>query len=401
MNKVELLAPAGDLEKAKIAINFNANAIYLGGKKYSLRARANNFDINEIRLAIEYAHEHNAKVYLVTNILCHNGMVRDFKPYLDQLMVLKPDGFICADPYIMKTIHTKYPEVEIHISTQQSVCNSKAALWWHKAVGATRIVTAREVDFKNLATMTKVLKGIMDVEYFVHGALCVGYSGHCMMSNNFSLRDANVGGCAQSCRWNWQLLDKDGKLISNKFTMSTKDICHVANLKSLIEAGIASFKVEGRMKSLHYNATVCNNYSHAIKDYYENNLTPERIKMYEADLDKAANRETSIAWYNGQPTQKQMLYRDEEKKLSQNFAFIVEEKTNDGYIITSKNFFTCNDTFEVFGKNHDLITNIKITKLFDVKDNAEVDRVNKPMYKYRITTTAQLDIGDIGRITIK
>lgn len=401
MNKVELLAPAGDLEKAKIAINFNANAIYLGGKKYSLRARANNFDINEIRLAIEYAHEHNAKVYLVTNILCHNGMVRDFKPYLDQLMVLKPDGFICADPYIMKTIHTKYPEVEIHISTQQSVCNSKAALWWHKTVGATRIVTAREVDFKNLATMTKVLKGIMDVEYFVHGALCVGYSGHCMMSNNFSLRDANVGGCAQSCRWNWQLLDKEGKLISNKFTMSTKDICHVANLKPLIEAGIASFKVEGRMKSLHYNATVCNNYSHAIKDYYENNLTPERIKMYEADLDKAANRETSIAWYNGQPTQKQMLYRDEEKKLSQNFAFIVEEKTNDGYIITSKNFFTCNDTFEVFGKNHDLITNIKITKLFDVKDNVEVDRVNKPMYKYRITTTAQLDIGDIGRITIK
>ena len=400
MNKVELLAPAGDLEKAKIAIDFKANAIYLGGKKYSLRARANNFDINEIRLAIEYAHQHNAKVYLVTNILCHNGMVRDFKPYLDQLMILKPDGFICADPYIMKTIHDNYPEVEIHISTQQSVCNSKAALWWHKAIGVTRVVTAREVDFKNLAAMTKALKGTMDVEYFIHGALCVGYSGHCMMSNNFSLRDANVGGCAQSCRWNWELKDKDGNLISKKFTMSTKDICHVCHLSKLIEAGVASFKVEGRMKSLHYNATICNNYYHALQDYYNNNLTEQRIKMYEADLDKAANRETSIAWFDGQPSQKQMLYRDSEKKIAQNFAFIVDEKVKDGYIVTSKNFFTCDDTFEVFGVNHDLITGIKITSLFDLKDKTKVDKVNKPMYKYQITTTAQLDVGDIGRISI-
>lgn len=400
MNKfVELLAPAGDSEKAKMAIDFNANAIYLGGKKYSLRARANNFEINELRLAIEYAHDHNAKAYLVTNILCHNGMVRDFKPYLDQLMVFKPDGFICADPYIMQTIHKAYPHAEIHVSTQQSVCNSKAALWWHKAVGATRIVTAREVDFKNLSAMAKALNGIMEVEYFIHGALCVGYSGHCMMSNNFSLRDANVGGCAQSCRWNWELKDQDGKLISKKFTMSTKDICHVCHLGQLIEAGIASFKVEGRMKSLHYIATIVNNYSHALKDYYDNKLNPERIKMYENDLGKAANRETSYAWFDGNPTQKQMLYRETEKALSQNFAFIVNEKVADGYIVTSKNFFTCNDTFEVFGKNHDLISNIKITKLFDMKTQAEVDRVNKPMYKYKIQTNAKLDIGDIGRIS--
>ena len=400
MNKVELLAPAGDLEKAYTAINFNADAIYLGGKKYSLRARANNFDINEIRLAIEYAHKHKAKVYLVTNILCHNAMVLDFKLYLDQLMVLRPDGFICADPYIMQTIHKAHPNVEIHVSTQQSVCNSKAALWWNKAVGATRVVTAREVDFKNLKAMTKALKGIMDVEYFIHGALCVSYSGHCMMSNNFSLRDANVGGCAHSCRWNWELKDKNGKLISKKFTMSAKDICHVCHLEPLIKAGIASFKVEGRMKSLHYNATVCNNYSHALADFYKHKLTPSRIKMYEKDLDKAANRETSFAWYNGQPTQKQMLYRSKEKKLTQNFAFIINKKVKDGYEITSKNFFTCKDTFEVFGKNHDLITGIKITGLFDVREKCKVDKVNKPMYRYIIKTKVKnLQPGDIGRIS--
>lgn len=402
MNKVELLAPAGDLEKSYTAINFNANAIYLGGRKYSLRARANILDIDEIAKAIDYAHKHKAKVYLVTNILCHNGMTKDFKPYLDQLMKTKPDGFICADLYIMNVIHKYYPKVEIHVSTQQSVCNSKAALWFHKAVGATRIVTAREVDFKNLSTMTKALKNVMDVEYFVHGALCVSYSGHCMMSNNFSLRDANVGGCAHSCRWNWELKDKNGKLISKKFTMSTKDICHVCHLKPLIKAGIASFKVEGRMKSLHYNATICNNYSHALADYYKNGLTTKRIKMYEKDLAKAANRDTSFAWYYGQPTQKQMLYREKEKKLAQNFAFIIEKIVKGGYEITSKNFFTCKDTFEVFGKNHDLITGIKITGLFDVKANQEVDRVNKPMYRYIIKTkTRNLQVGDIGRITIK
>ncbi|XQP55357.1 MAG: U32 family peptidase [Mycoplasmoidaceae bacterium] len=401
MNKVELLAPAGDLEKAYTAINFNANAIYLGGKKYSLRARANNLEIDEIAKAVSYAHKHKAKVYLVTNILSHNGMTKDFKPYLDKLMKTKPDGFICADPYIMNVIHKYYPKVEIHVSTQQSVTNSKAALWFHKNVGATRVVTAREVDFKNLSTMTKALKGIMDVEYFIHGALCVGYSGHCMMSNNLSLRDANVGGCAHSCRWNWELKDKNGKLISKKFTMSTKDICHVCHIKQLIKAGIASFKVEGRMKSLHYNATVCNNYSHAIKDYYVNNLTASRIKGYEKDLAKAANRDTSFAWFNGQPTQKQMLYRENKKKLTQNFAFIITKVIKGGYEIISKNFFTCKDKFEVFGKNHDLITNIKLTKLFDVKANCEVDRVNRPMYRYVIkTSTKGLQVGDIGRISL-
>lgn len=402
MNKVELLAPAGDLEKALTAINFNANAIYLGGKKYSLRARANNLDIDEIAKAVGYAHQHNAKVYLVTNILCHNGMTKDFKSYLDELMATKPDGFICADPFVMETIHKAYPKAEIHVSTQQSVCNSKAALWFHKTVNATRIVTAREVDFKNLSLMTKSLKGIMEVEYFIHGALCVAYSGHCMMSNNFSLRDANVGGCAHSCRWNWELKDAKGKLISNKFTMSTKDICHVCHLKQLIEIGIASFKVEGRMKSLHYNATICNNYSHALKDYYTKKLTSKRIKMYEHDLAKAANRATSFAWFNGQPTQKQMLYHEGKKKLTQNFAFIITKKVKGGYEIISKNFFTCKDRFEVFGKNHDLINNIRITSLFDVKANSEVDRVNKPMYRYIIKTSAKnLEVGDIGRISAK
>jgi len=402
-NRVELLAPAGDLEKAQTAINFNANAIYLGGKMYSLRARAGNFDFDEIKKAIDYAHSHNAKAYLVTNILCHNRMHEGFKAYLDKLIETKPDGFICADPCIMETIHKNYPNVEIHVSTQQSITNSKAALFFKKAVGATRIVTAREVDYQNLKLMCANLRNKLEVEYFIHGALCVGYSGHCMMSNNFSLRDANIGGCAQSCRWNWELKDKDNNLISKKFIMSSKDICHVSNLKALIDIGVASFKVEGRMKSVHYIATICNNYSHALNDYYSNNLTPERIEMYEKDLAKAANRETSIAWFNGQPTNQQMLYRDEEKKLSQNYIFIVEKKLeNNKYQIQSKNFFLNSDVIEVFGKSHDLIQNIKISEIYDVKESMVVDKVNKPMRSYILTLSSnELDVGDIGRVMSK
>lgn len=397
-NRVELLAPAGDLERAKLAIDFNANAVYLGSKIYSLRARADNFDIKELVNVVNYAHKHKAKVYVVVNILCHNNMVKDFKKHLDLIMTCHPDGFIVADPYIISTIHKYYPNVEIHISTQQSVTNSKACLFWKKQ-GATRLVTAREVDFKNLAIMTKKLKGIMEIEYFIHGALCVGYSGRCMMSNNFALRDANVGGCAQSCRWNWELRDKNNKLISKKFTMSTKDICHVANLAALIKAGIASFKIEGRMKSMHYIATVVNAYAHALNDYYGKKLNAKRIKMYERELAKAANRATSYAWFKGLPTNKQMLYYDKPKKLSQNFAFIISKKYKNGlYEIISKNFFTCKDKFEVFGKTHDLI-NISISQIQDAYSKEKLDKVNRPMYRYLIkTSSSKLLPGDIGRI---
>ncbi len=400
MNKVELLAPAGDLGRAKLAIDFNADAVYCGGKLYSLRARADNFDLTELKQIIDYAHNHKSKVYLVTNILCHNEMVKGFTKYLKAVAKLNPDAFICADPYIISTIHKLYPKKEIHVSTQQSICNSKAALFWKKQ-GASRIITAREIDYQNIKLMCKRLKGIIDVEYFIHGAHCVGYSGHCTMSNNFALRDANVGGCAQSCRWKWILMDKNHKVISNKFIMSAKDICQVKNLPLLLKSGLASFKIEGRMKSMHYIATVVNVYAQEMRDFYAKKLSAKRIEMYEKEIDKAANRPTSFAWFNGKPSNKQMLYGNEEKKLNQNFAFIIDKKSKNGsYEIISKNFFTTKNKFEVFGKNHDLI-HIKISKIFDVKNNMNVLKVNRPMYRYIISTNSnKLNVGDIGRISI-
>lgn len=402
MNKrIELLAPAGDLDRAKIAINFNANAIYFGGKKYSLRARANNFTISEIKKVIAYAHKNKVKVYIVVNIICHNSMILGFKKYLDKIMQCNPDGLICADPYIMDVIHKYYPKIAIHVSTQQSITNSKAALFWKTTIGAKRVITAREVDLQNLKLMIKNLKNKMDVEYFIHGALCVSYSGHCMMSNIFSLRDPNVGGCAQSCRWYWKLYDKNKKIISNKFMLSAKDLCHISNLKKLIKIGVNSLKIEGRMKSSHYVATICNNYAHALNDYYHNCLTPKRITMYLNDLAKAANRLTSIGWFNGNPNNNQMIYnKDEKNSVLQNFVFIIKKKISKlVYEIISKNYLNINNKLEVFGSSHDLITNIKIKKIFDVDNQQYVEIINKPMRLYRIELDCQnLKAGDFGRV---
>lgn len=193
----ELLLPAGNIEKAKYAINYGADAIYIGPKAYSLRARSSNFDIKEIKEITEYAHNKNKKVYIALNIICHNADVRNFKNYFSQIIDTKIDGIIVADPFILKTIREMNANIELHVSTQQSINNSKACKFFQKN-GATRIILGREVSYEELKELLKNVS--VEIEYFIHGAVCISYSGRCMMSNNFSLRDANVGGCAQSCR---------------------------------------------------------------------------------------------------------------------------------------------------------------------------------------------------------
>lgn len=195
----ELLAPAGDLQKAYLALDYGADAVFLGAKAYSLRARASNFEYVDIQKIIEYAHSKNKKVYLVTNVICHNPLLKQLPDFMNTVTKFNADGYITADPFIIKYLRNNHPQAQIHISTQQSVCNSKAAKFWAKN-GATRVVLAREVTLNELKALMHNLNGAIEVEIFIHGAVCISYSGRCMMSNNFSLRDANVGGCAQSCR---------------------------------------------------------------------------------------------------------------------------------------------------------------------------------------------------------
>lgn len=395
--KTELLAPAGDLEKGYVALDYGADAIFLGAKSYSLRAHASNFDFDHIKEIVDYAHSKNKKVYLVTNIICHNVFIKPALDFIGKLVDCNPDGFITADPFIVNLLNKNFPDKEIHISTQQSICNSKSALFWKKNK-AKRVVLAREVTYEELKMMMENLKKSIEIEVFIHGAVCISYSGRCTMSNNFSLRDANTGGCAQSCRWKYLVENKDIKNKNKYFTMSAKDMVQINNIDKLIDLGIESFKIEGRMKSLHYIATVVNAYRKAIDEYYDNSLN--NLKELKDELDNAANRLTDTAWFFSNPDSEKMLYHDVEKKVNQNYAFIFKSKLIDGfYEIVTKNKIAVGDKIEIIGPN---LKNKIQTKILALKNKDHIDILvcSTPMSKIycQLDTNVELDYPNIARL---
>ena len=395
-NKAELLSPAGDNFKARIALEYGADAIYFGGKQYSLRARASNFDFADIKSTIELAHKMNKKVYIVTNILCHNIHMKNAEVFFNEVLKYKPDGFICADPFITELIRKLDKDVEIHISTQQSVTNSKAALFW-KRNHASRIVLAREVEYENLKLLTNNVAKNIDIEYFIHGAVCIGYSGRCMLSNNYCLRDANIGGCAQSCRWEYKLYDET-KDYANNFSMSAKDMSQIPNLEKILSLPIKSLKIEGRMKTEHYIATVVKAYREAIDEFYANGKIAD-VNYYNKEVENVANRETNIAWFNGLPDESFMIDSSVQKTVYQNYAFLVNKKlAANKFEVTSKNYFKKDYKFEAIGKNHKKL-NFTIKNIYD-KDNNSISIVNQPMQTLIIETDQDLnlDTNDICRI---
>ena len=387
-NSVELLAPAGDLEKAYFALEYGADAIFLGAKAYSLRAHASNFEIKDIKEIVDYAHSINKKVYIVTNIICHNSLLKSANDFIDKLVSIQPDGFITADPFLIKMLNEK--KQVIHVSTQQSICNSKSAMFW-KRNGATRVVLAREVSFDEMELLIKNLKNQIEVEVFIHGAVCISYSGRCMMSNNFSLRDANIGGCAQSCRWVYEVKNPEIKNKSKFFTMSAKDMIQIEYIDKLLEIGVASFKIEGRMKSLHYIATVVKAYRQYIDKH-------QQYQISYNELLNAANRPVDTAFMDGDANYDKMLYHDEIKKLRQNFVFIINKKIDDyTYEILVKNHFKIDDNFEILRQN-DKNINIKIEKMWDC-EKQELFSCITPMQVVIIKTNCnELYKKNIGRI---
>lgn len=387
MTKVELLAPAGDINRGKIALDYGADAIYFGAKAYSLRARASNFNFSDIKEMIDYAHTQNKKAYIVTNVLCHNAMLKTLDEFIQKIASYNPDGFIVADPAIINCIK-KYSNAEIHISTQQSVTNSKAALFW-KRNNAKRIVLAREVSYIELKEMVKNLNNVIDLEYFIHGAICIAYSGRCMLSNNFCLRDANIGGCAQSCRWSYVLYDQNQQY-SKTFSMSAKDMQQITNIEKILDLGIKSLKIEGRMKSEHYIASVCKVYADAMEEYYQNHTIANK-QEYLNDLIKVENRETANGWFDGKPNYKAMLDNDVLKNVNQIYAFIVNKKLDkNSYLITSKNYFKVNSKFEVISPN---IKKFYVTvKSIEDKDGLEYSVINQPQKTFKVTFNDNIEI---------
>lgn len=350
--KVELLAPAGNLEKLKFAFLYGADACYIGGRNYSLRANAKNFSIEEIQEAVKYAHNLNKKVYVTVNIVFHNEDIKGIKEYLIALSEAKVDAIIVSDPLIIDIINDNNINLKVHISTQASTLNYEAVSFW-KSQGVERVVLAREMSKNEIKEI--IDKTGMEIETFVHGAICSSYSGRCVLSNYFTKRDANRGGCAQICRWEFPLYDKNNNKIESetKFTASSKDLMMLTKVKEMIEIGIVSLKVEGRMRSNYYVATVINTYRNLIDDYYENKLTEEKVEYYQKILDRVANREATVQFWDKLPTVNEQYYLGRNEVSNQDFLGIVKDydETTSMVTITERNYFQTGDEVEIFGPN--------------------------------------------------
>ncbi|MCQ2799011.1 MAG: U32 family peptidase [Bacilli bacterium] len=394
MAKIELLAPAGNLEKLKYAVMYGADAVFIGGKHFSLRSRASNFTLEEIQEGCEYAHAHGAKVHVTCNIVMHESDLGGVVSYLKALENCGVDAIIASSPTILSLVK-QHTRMEAHVSTQQSVINSEGVKFFEE-FGVDRVVLGRECsmeDIKNIRAKSKI-----DIEAFIHGGMCSSVSGRCMLSNVMTNRDANRGGCAQSCRWDYRVF-KDGEQISNDksiFTMSGKDLCTIEYIPQMIDAGVTSLKIEGRMKSLHYIAAVVNAYRKAIDEYYALGSVPN-MAQYKEDIFLAENRPASTGFLAGDVTIKEQLFSREYTTPTKDFFGIVQKynKETKEVVVEVRNYFTPNSEVELFSRFSGR-TKIKIGKIYDIRGN-ELECANKPMTLVKFTTDVVCEQYDIIR----
>ncbi len=308
MDTIELLAPAGDLKRLKIALLYGADAVYIGGQQFSLRSRASNFSLEDIREGAAFAREHGKKVHVTVNMLPHEDDLGGLEDYVRALADAGVHALIVASPAIARRVKELAPSLEVHISTQHSTTNASAIRFW-KEQGMDRVVLARECTLEEVRA--SCANAVLPVEVFIHGGMCISYSGRCVLSNHMTNRDANRGGCAQSCRWKYALYEGEREISDPdmRFSMSSKDLQAVRFIPALIEAGVSSLKIEGRMKSAYYIATVVHAYRMLIDEYAQTGtLNEERIAFYEEEIAKAENRPTGPGFYLGMPKAKDQLY---------------------------------------------------------------------------------------------
>ncbi|MEI2470588.1 U32 family peptidase [Peribacillus frigoritolerans] len=402
IKKPELLAPAGNLEKLKIAVHYGADAVFIGGQEYGLRSNAGNFTFEEMKEGVEFANKYGAKVYVTTNIFAHNENIDGLDEYLEGLQEAGVHGIIVADPLIIETCKRVAPKVEIHLSTQQSLSNWKAVQYW-KEEGLERVVLARETSADEIREMKE--KVDIEIEAFVHGAMCIAYSGRCTLSNHMTARDSNRGGCCQSCRWDYDLyeLDQDGeKALFDKedapFAMSPKDLKLIESLPGMIEIGIDSLKVEGRMKSIHYIATVVSVYRKVIDAYCAD---PDNFKIKQEwleELDKCANRETASSFMEGEiPGYKQQMFGNHTVKTRFDFAGLVLDYNEETKIVTmqQRNFFKPGDEVEFFGPEIENFTQ-KIGTIWD-ESGKELEAARHPLQIVRIQVDNRVYVNNMMR----
>lgn len=374
MQKPELLAPAGNLEKLKTAINFGADAVYLGGNKFNLRASADNFTLEELKEGLEFAHSRGKKVHVTVNIIPHNEDLIGMDEYLRQLYEVGVDAVLIADPGVISIAREVAPKLEIHLSTQASLLNYKAALFWHK-IGVKRVVAAREMSLEDLKVLRKKLPETCEVESFVHGAMCMAYSGKCLLSNYLTGRDSNRGLCAQPCRYKCQLFEErnPGEYVEitdegGAYLTNSKDLCMIEHIPELIEAGINSFKIEGRMKSSYYVASVVKAYREAIDKYMEDPRNYKFDPKWMENLTRPSHRPFTTGFYFDEDMRQ--IYESSSYVRNYDIVGVVKDYDKETHIATmeQRNKVWNGDTVEVLavkGEN-------KIIKLQDMrKGNGE------------------------------
>lgn len=394
MSKFELLAPAGDLEKLKVAILYGANAVFIGGERFSLRSRASNFTISDIKEACDFAHEHNAKVHVTCNIVMHNLDLDGLLEYLKDLENAGVDAIITSSLYMMD-LALKNTKMEVHVSTQESTLNSKACKFYSD-MGLDRIVLGRECSIDEIKEIR--VNCDKELEVFIHGGMCASYSGRCMLSNNMTNRDANRGGCAHSCRWNYNLFINDKKINDENdyFSMSSKDLCAVKYLPMLMDLNINSFKIEGRMKSLHYVASITNTYRKLI-DEYESTGEIKDIKIYEEMINKAENRLTSTGFLGGDVTVNEQLYDLNLTVPTKAFVGLVLDYNEETQMvhIEQRNYFTPFTKLEVFTPSKTFI--IDVNEIYD-KDGNLLDAARHPLQDIYFKCEHKLNHYDMLRL---
>jgi putative protease len=380
MKKPELLAPAGNLENLKMAIIYGADAVYLGGLNYGLRARAKNFTLEQLEEGIKFAHERGKRIYITVNIVAHNEDLDGLPEYVSCLQELNVDAVIVSDPGILKIIRETSPKMEIHLSTQANTTNYSTVKFWHEQ-GVSRIILARELSLKEIRDIIEKSPSDMKLETFVHGAMCISYSGRCLLSNYLINRDANRGDCAHSCRWKYYLMEEirpgeylpvyeDGK---GTYIFNSKDLCMIEHLPLLIEAGISAFKIEGRMKGSYYVAAVVKTYRKQIDEYFSNPGSYIFDKKYLDEVKKVSNREYTTGFYFNNPDGNEQRY--DRSSYIQNYDFtglvIGYDSEKKLATIEQKNRMFTGDEIEIFGPDNDFFSQ-KIDKMWN-EDEEEIE----------------------------
>lgn len=404
MRKAELLIPASSLEVLKTAVIYGADAVYIGGEAFGLRAKAKNFSMDDMKEGIAFAHQYGKKVYVTANILAHNTDLEGIEEYFEELKEMAPDALIIADPGVFAIAREKLPDMELHISTQANNTNYRTYLFWHQ-LGAKRVVSARELSLEEIGQIRSQIPEDMEIESFVHGAMCISYSGRCLLSNYFTGRDANQGACTHPCRWKYAVVEekRPGEYLPvyenerGTYIFNSKDLCMIEYIPQLFEAGIDSFKIEGRMKTALYVATVARTYRKAMDDYLEDEaLYRNNIPWYREEIAKCTYRQFTTGFYFGKPDENTQIYDSNTYIKEYTYLGVTDHIREDGsFLLEQKNKFTIGETIEIMKPDG---RNIEVTvEGIEDEDGVAMDSAPHPKQKLWVTLSQNPDQYDILR----